>query len=331
VARSRPPGLHDVARLAGVSYQTVSRVINGSPRLRPETKARVEAAIAELGYRPNLAARALATNRPHLIGVILTGPHLYGPTSIHEAVATAAKAAGWFCGSVRLPEMTDGSLAEALDFLSAQQAAIVIIAGQQDVIARARAQATSVSLVVVEGDLSGAADAVGVDSYRGGYLATRHLLELGHQVVGHVAGPRTWAEAQARWTGWRDALTDAGLDAGPLATGDWTAASGYAAGQRLARSRATALFVANDEMAIGVLQALHDAGRRVPDDISVVGFDDMPEAAYLLPPLTTMRQDFAEVGQRVIDLLSDQFSGDPHEQQLVAPELVVRRSTAPPG
>jgi DNA-binding LacI/PurR family transcriptional regulator len=169
-----------------------------------------------------------------------------------------------------------------------------------------------------------------VDQRAGAAGATRHLLSLGHKTVWHLAGPADWQDAEERIVGWRSALEAAGASVPPPLRGDWSPRSGYAAGEQLLETpNLTALFVGNDQMALGVLRRFHEAGRQVPRDLSLVGFDDIPEAAYLTPPLTTVRQDFAELGKRCLELLISQIEGaDQPMRSLVSPELVVRESTA---
>lgn len=324
------PVMADVARLAGVSHQTVSRVINGSPSIRPATKARVEQAIEELGYRPNTAARALVTRRSGIIGIIGSSSALYGPSSIQRSVEEAARAAGYFSSMVPLAEVTREALRDALDHLARQSVeAIVMIAAQEDALAVAHSTDAGLPLIVVEGDLSGRGLSVGVDQIDGARQATQHLIDLGHRTIDHVSGPLTYTEAKGRRTGYEAAMRDAGLAPGELWEGDWTPASGYRIGSELVReARTTAVFVANDQMAIGVMHAFAEAGMRVPDDVSVVGFDDIPEAAYLNPALTTIRQDFKAVGQRAIELVIATLDGSTLRVPLLAPELIIRDSTA---
>lgn len=326
------PVMADVARLAGVSHQTVSRVINGSASIRPETKARVEQAISELGYRPNTAARALVTRRSGVIGIVGSNSALYGPSSIQRSVEEAARAAGYFSSMVPLAEVTREALADALDHLARQSVeAIVMIAAQEDALAVAHAADSGVPMIVVEGDLSGRGLSVGVDQIDGARQATRHLISLGHRAIDHIAGPRTWTEARGRRIGYEEAMRDAGLEVRESPVGDWTPARGYAIGCELARrSDATAVFVANDQMAIGVLHAFARNGLRVPEDVSVVGFDDLPESAYLNPALTTVRQDFKAVGQRAIELVIATLDGATLDVSLLAPELIIRESTSTP-
>lgn len=328
----RPPVMADVARLAGVSHQTVSRVINGASSIRPETRDRVLEAISRLGYRPNTAARALVTRRSATIGVISTEAGLWGPSSVQRTIEQAARETGYFVSSVNLGEVTRAGLSAAVDHLLGQSVeGIIMVVAHDEALEVVRAQEARVPYVVVEGDLSSSASAVGVDQVRGARLATRHLLDLGHTEVVHVTGPLNWAEARARVDGWQREMRAAGLRPDEPVPGDWTAATGYAAGQRIAeRDDVTAVFAANDSMALGLLRAFAEAGRSVPGDLSVVGFDDIPEAAYLLPPLTTVHQDFAAVGRRAIDVLHAAITGVPEDlPRLVEPELVVRSSTGP--
>ena len=326
------PVMADVARLAGVSHQTVSRVINGSNNIRPETKARVQLAIEELGYRPNTAARALVTRRSGIIGIIGIDSALYGPSSIQRSVQEAARAAGYFSSLVPLAEVTLDELHSALDHLVRQSVeAIVMIATQEEALSVVHSTNAGLPLIVVEGDLSGRGLSVGVDQIDGARQATQHLIDLGHRAIDHVAGPLTYTEAKGRRTGYDDAMRDAGLVPGELWEGDWTPASGHRIGRELARrGSSTAVFVANDQMTIGVLHAFAEAGIRVPRDISVVGFDDIPEAGYLNPALTTVRQDFHAIGQRAIDLVTATLGGSSANVPLLAPELIVRNSTAAP-
>ncbi len=332
VAPQRPAVMHDVARLAGVSHQTVSRVINGSTRIRPETRERVERAIEQLGYRPNTAARALVKGRSGMIGVIGVGGGYFGPASIQRSIEAAAQHRGLFASTVSVATLTRTLLDDSVEHLRRQGVeGIIIVAGQDDALEVARNRTADVPIVLVEGDLSRARWTVGVDQVEGARLAVRHLLELGHREIVHLGGPADWAEARARVDGFRLEMQAAGLRPAEPVLGPWNAAHGLAIGSEVAADPdITAVFAANDQIAIGLLLALHEAGRRVPDEVSVVGFDDQPEAAYLIPPLTTVRQDFGTVGVRAVDALTSAIAGaDAGPPGLISPELVVRRSTGP--
>lgn len=331
----KAPVMTDVARLAGVSHQTVSRVINGAASIRPATRDRVLDAIEKLGYRPNTAARALVSGRSGMIGVIGSAGAFFGPTSIQRSVEETARAAGFFVSSVSIASVDRAELDGAMEHLMRVGVeGVVLVAGNREAVEVVRSRQSTLPVVVVEGDLSRTPLTVGVDQAEGARLATNHLLDLGHREIAHVAGPTDWPEAAARVEGWRSALAAAGVRADIPLRGDWSPESGYAAGQALAaRPEVTAVFVANDQMAIGVLRALHEAGRRVPEDVSVVGFDDVPESAYLVPPLTSIRQDFATVGHLAIEALRGAIAGAaPTSTDLIPPTLVVRASTGPvPG
>jgi len=328
----RPPSMADVAKQAGVSHQTVSRVLNDSPLVRDETRTRVLAAIEELGYRRNMAARMLATNRSARIGMISAHLVLYGPSMISAAVQDAGHKAGYDVSLVGLPEFSRESLHGAVDRLLDQAVeALVIAIAHRDALAATRELRLAIPVVVAQGVSAGQPMAAGVDQAAGARDATAHLLDLGHRHVAHVTGPMDWVEAEQRRAGWRAAQADRGVLPGPELTGDWSAESGYAAGLQIAGDPdVTAVFAANDAMALGVLKALHEKGRRVPDEVSVVGFDDVPEAAYYWPSLTTVNQDFASLGRRAVDLTLRALDGEPDPVcELVQPEVVVRDSTGP--
>ncbi|WP_206051572.1 LacI family DNA-binding transcriptional regulator [Nocardioides ferulae] len=324
------PVMADVARLAGVSHQTVSRVVNGQTNLRPETRERVLRAIRELGYRPNSAARALASRRSATIGVIGCRSGYWGPSTVHRAIQAAGRAAGYFVSSVELPSMRREELLGAIEHLRDQSVeAIVLIGGTDEALEAVGPQEErGTPVIVVEGDETRTRWTVGVDQVAGAELGTSLLIELGHTAILHLAGPQSWTEARSRLQGWRQAMTAAGLRAMQPVVGDWSARSGYEAGLEIARrDDVGAVFCANDQMALGLLRALAESGRSVPAEVSVVGFDDIPEAAFLVPPLTTVRQNFAAVGRRAIEITQAALADAPGPARLIPPELVVRASS----
>jgi DNA-binding LacI/PurR family transcriptional regulator len=334
--RRRTAVMADVAKLAGVSHQTVSRVINDSAHVRPQTRRRVLAAMRELDYRPNPAARALVTGRSRTLGVVSFDTTLYGPASTLFAIEQAAHAAGYFITIVSLLALDRVSVLNAIERLRVQGVDGILVISPQEGAAEALVNLPAdVPLVAVEAGPKQSVPVVAVDQFGGAASATRLLLELGHRTVWHIAGPPDWLEAQQRVQGWRSTLAAAGVEAPPpVLTGDWSPRSGYQLGQRLAEvDDVTAVFVANDQMALGVLRALHERGRQIPGAVSVVGFDDIPEAQYFTPPLTTVRQDFGEMGRSALRLMLDVMrgAGEPTARLTVAPELVVRRSTGPPA
>ncbi|MFV2100992.1 LacI family DNA-binding transcriptional regulator [Micromonospora sp. LOL_024] len=324
----------DVARLAGVSHQTVSRVLNGHPNVREQTRLRVRAAIAELGYRPNRAARALVTGRSQVIGVIAQNTTLYGPASLLAALEQAAAESGFAVsvGSVR--DLDHRSISASVErHLAHRVAGIVVIAPVESAGEALERLPKDVPLVTVDGDPRRPMPLVTVDQTAGARAATRHLLDAGHRTVWHVSGPSDWFDSAGRIEGWRAALLAAGAEIPPLVPADWSAAAGYRCGQMLARMPdVTAVFTANDHLALGVLRALHEHGRRVPDDISVVGFDDVPEAAYFIPPLTTVRPDFGAVARASLEMLLAQIGSASGGalRATIAPSLVTRQSVGPP-
>jgi DNA-binding LacI/PurR family transcriptional regulator len=293
--RPRAPVMGDVARRAGVSAMTVSRVLSGYPGVRPETRARVEEAIAALGYRVHTAARTLAGGRSRTLGVISVETPYYGPSNTLFGIEAAARAVGHVLTFVTLREVDEGGMRAALDHLrSAHVDGVVVLTPVRAAVEALRAVDAGMPLVVMCGDDVPGVPTVAIDQREGARLATRHLLDLGHRTVHHVRGARSWIDANGRVAGWREQLRAHGVRAPAPLYGDWTPGSGYDAGRRLAADpEVTAVFAANDQMALGILLALAEAGRAVPDDVSVVGFDDTPESAFFRPPLTTLRQGFA--------------------------------------
>jgi DNA-binding LacI/PurR family transcriptional regulator len=324
--------MSDVGRLAGVSHQTVSRVINGSPSVRPDTRRRVIAAMEELGYRPNSAARALATGRTNTLGVVGFDTTLYGPASTLFGIERAAHEAGYLMIVATLKALDEESVTKAVDRLRVQGVdGLLVIAPEQRVAAGLEHATLELPLVAVEAGPADFVPVVAVDQFAGAVSATRHLLDLGHRTVWHISGPSDWLESRERIDGWRTTLEEAGIRPPPLVAGDWSARAGYDLGRRLSTDPAvTAIFAANDQMALGVLRAMREAGRDVPGDVSVVGFDDIPEAPYFTPPLTTVRQDFIEVGSRSLRLLVRMIeTGEQLASGSKVPtELMVRASTA---
>jgi DNA-binding LacI/PurR family transcriptional regulator len=330
---SRPPVMADVARLAGVSHQTVSRVLNEHPNVRPLTRDRVLAAIRELAYRPNAAARTLVTRRTHTFGVITADTMLYGPTSMLYGFERAAHDS-YFVSVASLPALDRRSMLDAVDrFLGQGIEGIVVIATVDTAVAALGHVPPEVPLVAVGCGTRASVTSVAIDNVAGAAAATRYLLGLGHRSVYHVAGPANCLDAKERAEGWRQALRETGADEPALLVGDWSASSGYRLGTQLADDPGlTAVFCGNDTMALGVIRALAERGLRVPEDISIIGFDDVPEAGFYRPPLTTVRQDFGEVGRQALSTLVDRMSGaiPAGPRVRVAHELIIRSSAAGP-
>jgi len=328
--KSGLPSIMDVAAAAGVSHQTVSRVLNGSEFVRDETRILVEHTISELGYRRNPAARALASLRSRRIGFVAAHLEQRGPALLSVALQEAAKADGVEAVSVALSGLDREALTDAVQWLLDQGVeSIVVAVTHREALASIQDLAVGVPLVLVAGERENHPFTTGIDNEEGARLATDHLLEAGHRSVALVSGPLDWIEAQQREAGWRAAHAARGVKPGPVWVGDWTPRSGYEAGRHAAKRKSvTAAFVSNDQMALGFLLALSEGGRRVPEDVSIVGFDDLPEAAYFNPPLTTVHQDFSAVARRAVELAMGAVSGGPpRPAELIQPRLVPRGST----
>ncbi|WP_275003393.1 LacI family DNA-binding transcriptional regulator [Promicromonospora iranensis] len=329
----------DVARRAGVSQKTVSRVVNGEPHVADAIRAKVQEVIDELGFRPNAAARALVTRRNQRIGMVTLSTSLYGPAAILEGVDDALRGSGYYLSVARTQGNSVADLQAAIDELVTQDIAGLVLSepidlGHPDL-------RIPHGLPVLSFDSPAAPTAeerpdqlvMGADETAGARSATDHLLARGHRTVHHLGGTEGWAATARRVEGWRGALADAGAKAPAVVHGDWTPRSGYeAASELLRRGGVTAIFAANDHMAIGAIRAVEKAGLRVPQDVSVVGFDDAPEAEYLSTALTTVRQDFAEVTRLAMHRLVRTIEGRPpaERHRLIPAQLVVRESAAPP-
>jgi DNA-binding LacI/PurR family transcriptional regulator len=326
---NRTVGVRDVAALAGVSRQTVSRVLNDHPDVAADTQLRVQAAMAELGYRMNNAARALGTRRSRTLGVLASDALQYGPSRSIAALEASARAAGYWVSAAFADAGDADAVVAAVDHLIAQGVeGIVVVAPHSQTLEALAALRIDVPVVTLHSAGLGAAG-LSVDQAAGARLAVAALADAGHTRIAHLAGPADWLEAESRAEGFAAELSARGLTPGPVIAGDWSAGSGYAAVDAVRSSGATAVFAANDQMALGLLSALHEAGLAVPGDVSVVGFDDTPDAAYYWPALTTVRQDFEELARRAVAVV---IGGDSAASALapVAPVLVARASVVPP-
>jgi DNA-binding LacI/PurR family transcriptional regulator len=347
-SRARPARIRDVARLAGVSHQTVSRVLNGHPSLRDTTRSRVLAAMDELHFRPSRAARMLSTQRSDTIGVLAAavGPH-YGPARSVSAVEDAARERGYYATVAHLVSVAPDAISAAVEDLLGQDVeGIVIVAPRTSVLTRLAALSMNVPIVAAQGKQSeaGAIPVASVDQQAGVRLMMQYLLARGHQRILHLAGPPDWNDAQERLGAYESQMRSAGLEPVPPVFGDWTADSGFEAGRAAigdagpaAELPFSAVFAANDQMALGFIHALREAGLDVPRDVSMAGFDDIPESAHFWPPLTTVRQDFAALGTQCVTMLIDLIRGSRQDgyassgaaaAPVVEPTLIVRDSVA---
>ncbi|GGE98051.1 LacI family DNA-binding transcriptional regulator [Mycetocola zhadangensis] len=331
--KARVANIFDVARLAGVSHQTVSRVLNDLPNVRPATRERVEKAIKQLRYTPSQAARALVTRRSRTIGLITTGNPDFGPSSTALHFNDAARDARYAVSMASMLDSDAASLRAAVELLLRQNVeAIVLIAAHAGALDAILSIELGVPLIAVDAGGRPGVHSVALDQYAGARAAVDHLIGLGHTQIRHISGPLDSTDATERVRGWRDSLAAAGLVAREHLVGDWTPASGYRHGQVLADDHdMTAVFVGNDQMSLGLIHALTSAGRRVPGDVSVIGFDDIPEAEHFAPPLTTMRQDFDGLGRDIMtELLAVLRDEEAADLPRISPTLVVRESAGPP-
>jgi DNA-binding LacI/PurR family transcriptional regulator len=336
-----PPGgsrgvvMLDVARAAGVSQKTVSRVVNGAPYVRPDVRERVNRAIEQLGYRPNAAAQALRRERSHAIGILALGTPFIGPSRRVFTLEHEARRLGYTLALSSVPDLSARSVAAGIDALLDRRVEGLVVEVPTHLIDLDPAQLAGLPVVTSAGwihDVQRQA-VVDVDQQEACRELTRYLLALGHDTVWHVAGPRDWDAAQKRVSGWRSALRDARVRVPRALYGNWTAASGYEQGRKLAaREDVTAIFAGNDQMAMGILRAFHEAGREIPGDVSVVGFDDVPEAEFQMVPLTTVAVNAEKAAQRILaELLRMIEGGEPSAETvtLAATELIIRRSSGP--
>lgn len=332
---NRKANIFDVARLAGVSHQTVSRVINDLPSVRPATRKRVQQAVAQLRYSPSPAARAMVTRRSRLIGLIAPSTADYGPASIALHFSDAARDARYGVVSVTSVDANSSSIRPLIESLLDQRVeAIVLIVTDVAVLAAVRELDSGVPIVAVAAGAHRGTAVTSIDQYRGARSAVRHLVDLGHRRILHLAGPEIAPDAIERLRGWRDELAASRLVAEVPGQGDWSPLSGYRYGTSIDLATGPlAVFAANDQMALGMISALKAQGLVIPDDVSVVGFDDIPEAAFFDPPLTTISQDFAALGALTMHrvLIAIEEPDGSAESTPIPTRLIVRSSTARPS
>ncbi len=331
--RGKVPSMGDVARHAGVSSQTVSRVSNGHSNVDPATRARVIESMQALGYRPNSAARALRLGRFRTIGVIMFTLRTFGNMRTLDAIATEAATADYSVTLIPVRAATLDQVSGAYSRLSEAAVDGVIIIFEAHLLDESEfTLPPGLPVVVIDSNAWHEYTVVDTDQADGARQATEHLLDLGHRQVWHIAGPQTSFSAGHRVESWQSTLRKAGIEPPPVLYGDWSTESGHRHGRTLGRDeRVTAIFAGNDQMALGAMRALHELGREVPGDISVVGFDDLEEAHSFWPPLTTIRQDFGEVGRQAIQQLLRKVGGESDRERITVPtRLIVRESTAPP-
>lgn len=324
-----------MARLAGVSAQTVSRVSNGATNVRPETRERVELAMQQLGYTPNRAARALRVGQTHTIGLMAHRFERTGEALTMKAVVEAAEHEGYAVTLIDVVGTSESSWVQRASRLSEQAMDALVIIRAEGAAPESLAIAPTLPIAVSDSRLAGYLPAAIADQTTGTQEAVQHLLELGHRTVHHISGPVDSVPAQVRSTAWQQTLARAGIRPPQQFVGDWSARSGYESGRQLALDPdVSAVFCCNDETAFGLMRALHEAGRRVPDDVSIIGFDDIGLAEFAAVPLTTVRQDFHAIGEELVRLVLMQVRGAERHtlgRTTVPTQFVQRASTAPPG
>jgi DNA-binding LacI/PurR family transcriptional regulator len=324
--------IYDVAKRAGVSHQTVSRVLNNHPNLKASTREKVEEAIRALHYRPSQAARQLVTSQSKLIGILLTESDLYGPSSILNAMEHEARSAGYSVLSISISADDPESWKDGVEQLRILDIdGLVTIALPKALVDKIAKSLPNVTFVVIDTEPSDDFDVINIDNVHGAKLAIDYLVELGHTAITHVTGPVDAYEAQMRKHGYELAMKKAKLKT-EIIEGDWSIEAGYRIGKELTARKVlpTAIFCANDHLVLGVLKALHQSEIRVPEDICLIGFDNIPESAYFSPSLTTVKQDFNSVGRNAMSkVLSQLKESASRETIMIEPELLIRESTRP--
>ena len=327
---NKKANIYDVAKLAGVSHQTVSRVLNNHSSLKPATREKVEKAITELSYRPSHAARQLATSQSQLIGVLIAEADLYGPASILNAMEKVARHEGYSLISIAVSANSAESWREAIDQLrNLDIDGVITIALPSEIVKEIENSLDGAIIVIVDSEPSKKFDVVNIDNIYGATIATQFLIDAGHTEILHVTGPENGYESNKRKVGYESTMKAARLKP-EVIVGDWSIAKGFEAGVKVSKmkKRPTAVFCANDHLALGMIKAFNEAGINVPGDISIIGFDDIPESGYLIPALTTVGQNFDELGNNAIGRMLHQLrEGSKKEAVMIKPALVLRSST----
>jgi LacI family transcriptional regulator len=331
-----------VASAAGVSTQTVSRVINERPDVSPETRKRVQEVIEELGYRPSALARSLIHQRSYTLGVVTAGLKFLGPSRTLNGITAAVEEAGYSLLLKELPRFDVNDLEPIFQALLSRHVDGIIWAvpevGENRAWVDEQSLQVDVPVVHLTMEPRENVSIVSIDNYLGGRLAMSHLIEQGFQNIGHISGPLDWWESRQRKKAWADALTGASLEVRDdyWAEGNWSSASGARAFERLRHQYPAmdAIFVGNDQMALGVMQIAARAGLRIPQELGIVGFDNIPESGFFWPPLTTVEQDQYQVArlavEQIIKIIESRWDGSPPygpKSSMLEPSLVVRDSS----
>lgn len=338
------PTIYEVARQAGVSRQTVSRVINNRPDVAPETRERILRIINELDYRPSAIARSLTRQRTFNFGLLTAGLRYIGPSTTLSGIAKKAEEIGYGIYFKELPTWDSNIIQPILDWFLARQVEGIIWAvpevGDNHEWIRSVVDSIPVPIIFLTTAKRPDISIVSIDNYSGARMATKHLLSIGRRRIGHISGPMDWWESRQRMQGWQDALREAGIEPEPhmIAEGNWSSKSGKRAFAQLMESfpDMDAVFVGNDQMALSVLQTACERNVDVPDQLSIVGFDNIPESEFFSPALTTIFQDLVELGctavEELVRMIETGAAGEdvPTPKYLtLKPELIIRKSTSP--
>lgn len=336
------PTIKEVAFASGVSTQTVSRVINERPDVSPETRKRVQEVIEKLEYRPSALARSLIRRRSHTLGVVTAGLKYIGPSRTLNGITTAAEEAGYALLLKELPHFDADNNVLIFQALLSRHVDGIIWAvpevGRNRDWINTPSGVLDVPMVYLTMEPRENVHIVSVDNYRGGRMAMSHLLEQGYQHIGHISGPLDWWESRQRMQAWKDALNESGIEFHEYSwiEGNWSSASGAQAAEKLFEQypEMDSIFVANDQMAVGALQAAHQRGVKIPQDVGIVGFDDLLESPFFWPPLTTVHQDQAKLAKvaveqmlRIIDAGRDELAPVKPTSIMLEPTLIVRESS----
>ena len=335
------PTIHDVALAAGISYQTVSRVINSKPDVSKETRERVWKVINEIGYHPSEVARSLIQQRSYTLGVVTAGLKYIGPSRTLNGITQQAEERGYTLLLKELPRFSANNIKPLLDSLLARQVDGIIWAapeiGDNRKWLEDESINTPVPIIFLEMHDVAGYSVVSVDNYKGGQLATQHLVEQGRKKIAHISGPLDWWESRQRKAGWEDTLKAAGLPCSERSwiEGNWSSSSGEKAIEEICNlyPDLDAVFVANDQMALSVLAFAYKNRIKIPDEIAVIGFDDIAEAAYFCPPLSTIRQDQLNLGctavNEIICAIEEKRNNKPCPPKniLLEPQLIIRQSS----
>lgn len=333
--------IKDVAQAAGVSTQTVSRVMNKFSYVAGETRQRVEAVVEQLGYHPSTLARSLSQQRSYTLGVVTFGLKYIGPSRTLNGIADKADELGYMLLMKELDDYTINRVDDVIDSLLARQVdGILWVApeiGNNHAWIDERLEKIPVPVLFLAMQPREGVPSVSTDNFQGAVMATQHLLDCGRKKIGHISGPLNWWEADERKRGWRETLTAVGLDASEkhCAEGNWSCASGEQAFFQLLETfpDMDAVFVGNDQMALSVLRETCRRGINVPDQLAVVGFDNIPESDYFYPSLTTISQDLQLLGgqavQNIVEMIQDRQENRPviAQSRFIQPSLVVRESS----